>query len=120
MMCAESRTSAIVCVWVPARILPADAGGIDHGDQLIHRAANRHAEAGEPDVMGIEMIVAMDRDGPALGEARAHAVGAATALAPVRAGHEAGAAEHILQRRIGFFVEDHAARVREQQGIARA
>ncbi len=97
-----------------AHVLPADAGGIDHGDQLIHRAADRHAEAGEPDVVGIEVIVAMDRDGPALGETGAHAVGAATAFAPIRAGHEAGAAEYILQRRIGFLVEDNATRVRQQ------
>ena len=41
-------------------------------------------------------------------------------LAPVRARHEACAAEHVLERGIDLLVEDDAARISEQQRIAGA
>ena len=76
-----------------ARIVRADARGIEHGDQIVFGPANRHAETGEPDVMRIEVIVAVHGDGFALGQACPHPVGATAALAPVRPGHESGISE---------------------------
>jgi hypothetical protein len=70
------------------------------------------------DVAGAEVLVAVHDHRSALRDAGADAVRPLATLAPIGAAHEPGAAERIDERRIGFLVEDDAARIGQHQCVA--
>ncbi len=93
--------------------------GIQHRDQRSIRIVDGRGGAGEADMAGTEMLVAVHDDGPVLGDARAHSVGSLPRLAPIGTQPQSRLAEGLENRGVDFLVQDDAARVGQQQRTTR-
>jgi hypothetical protein len=100
-----------------ARVTRVGRRSVEHRDQGSRRITDRRAEARQADVTAAKVLLTMDDDRSALGDAGAHAVRAFPLLAPVRTGHQPGRAKGIRERRVGLLVEDDASSIREDEGV---
>src|SRR6185312_15006771 len=96
------------------------AGGVQDRHQLAPVVENRSGTAGQPDIAGEEVLVAMDDERGALEQARAHAVGATVFLAPHGAQDQAGAKGGVTEAQVPVVIQQHAVPVGEDDRVARA
>jgi len=95
-------------------------GCVEHRRELPCGIEYGRRAAGEAGVAREEVLVAMHDERRALGKAGPHAVGAAVALAPHAAGHQAGARGRVPEARIPVVGEQHAVAVGQDDRVARA
>ena len=93
---------------------------VEHRGERAVGGVDRGRRAGEPDMVAGEVVVEVDRQGLAGGDAGADRAGAGEVLVPVRAAIEAGAAQVAVAAGIADEVDGDAAGIGEDQHVAEA